>query len=61
MNNNYEESKLLASWICGFNQIRGEVFTILDFNKTIEYLLNRKDDKKYRKLSIDNRIVYAKR
>lgn len=60
MNNNYEESKLLASWICGFNQIRGEVFTILDFNKTIEYLLNRKDDKKYRKLSIDNRIVYLK-
>jgi hypothetical protein len=60
MNNNYEESKLLASWICGFNQIRGEVFTILDFNKTIEYLLNKKDDKKYRKLSIDNRIVYFK-
>lgn len=60
MNNNYEESKLLASWICGFNQIRGEVFTILDFNKTIEYLLNKKDDKKYRKLSIDNRIVYLK-
>lgn len=60
MNNNYEESKLLSSWICGFNQIRGEVFTIMDFKKTIDYLLTRKDDKQYRKLGIENRIVYLK-
>lgn len=60
MNNSYEESKLLASWICGFNQIRGEVFTIMDFRKTIEYLLNQKNDKQYRKLGVDNRIIYLK-
>lgn len=60
MNNNYEESKLLASWICGFNQIRGEVFTIMDFKKTIEYLLKKKDDKNYKKLGLDNRIIYLK-
>lgn len=60
MNNNYEESKLLASWICGFNQIRGEVFTIMDFKKTIDFLLTRNDDKQYRKLGIDNRIIYLK-
>lgn len=60
MNNNYEESKLLASWICGFNQIRGEVFTIMDFKKTIDFLLTRNDDKQYRKLGVDNRIVYLK-
>lgn len=60
MNNNYEESKLLSSWICGFNQIRGEVFTIMDFRKTIEYILNKKDDKNYKKLGIDNRIIYLK-
>ena len=60
MNNNYEESKLLSSWICGFNQIRGEVFTIMDFRKTIEYLLDKKDDKNYKKLGLDNRIIYLK-
>jgi hypothetical protein len=60
MNNIYEESKLLTSWICGFNQIRGEVFTILDFKKTINFLLNRIADKQYKKLDIDNRIVYLK-
>lgn len=60
MNNTYEESKLLASWICGFNQIRGEVFTIMDFKKTINYLLNKIDDQQYRKIGIDNRIIYLK-
>lgn len=60
MNNSYEESKLLASWICGFNQIRGEVFTIMDFSKTIEFLLTQKNDKQYRKLGVDNRIIYLK-
>lgn len=60
MNNTYEESKLLASWICGFNQIRGEVFTIMDLKKTINYLLNKVDDQQYRKIGIDNRIIYLK-
>lgn len=60
MNNNYEESRLLTSWICGFNQIRGEVFTIMDFKKTIEYILNKKDDNDYKKLGVDNRIIYLK-
>lgn len=60
MNNTYEESKLLASWICGFNQIRGEVFTIMDFKKTLNYLINKIDDQQYRKIGIDNRIIYLK-
>lgn len=61
MNNNYEESRLLDSWVCGFNQIRGEVFTIMDLKKTIEYLLTQNDDKQYRKLGIDSRIIYLKK
>ena len=60
MNNNYEESKLLASWVCGFNQIRGEVFTILDFQRVIEYLLDKTNDNKYKKINNENRIIYLK-
>lgn len=60
INNSYEESKLLASWICGFNQIRGEVFTIMDFKKTIDYLLNKNQSNQYKKLVGEDRIVYIK-
>lgn len=60
MNNNYEESKLLKSWICGYNQIRGEVFTIIDFKKLIEFIIENNEDSKYRKITTENRIIYLK-
>jgi chemotaxis signal transduction protein len=60
MNNKFEDSKLLNSWICGFNQIRGETYTIVDFKRLINYSLYQNIDKSYRKIIGENRIVYLK-
>lgn len=60
MTNTFEEMKLSKSWVCGFNQIRGEVFTILDLNKIIELFLTKTTDTDLRKMAGDNRIVYLK-
>lgn len=60
MTNSYEEIKLTDSWICGFNQVRGDIYTILDLNKIIEYIKISKKDIKIKKLNNDNRIVYLK-
>jgi chemotaxis signal transduction protein len=60
MNNSYEEIKLSKSWVCGFNQIRGEVFTIMDLNKVLQLFTTKFTDTQSRKMGGDNRIVYLK-
>lgn len=61
MTNNFEEINLAKSWVCGFNQIRGEIFTILDLGKTIELIYANKSDYQSRKVVDENRIVYLKK
>lgn len=61
MTNTFEEVNLSRSWVCGFNQVRGEVFTILDLNKILDLFYSNKTDNQVRKMSGDNRIVYLKK
>ena len=61
MTNNFEEINLAKSWVCGFNQIRGEIFTILDLSKVIELIYANKSDYQSRKVVDENRIVYLKK
>lgn len=61
MTNTFEEINLLDSWICGFNQIRGEVFTILDLTKIILLFLNKEIETNLKKMSGENRIIYLKK
>lgn len=60
MTNTYEEIRLTDSWICGFNQVRGDIYTILDLNKVIDFLKFNKTNIKTKKLNSDNRIIYLK-
>lgn len=61
MTNNFEEINLAKSWVCGFNQIRGEVFTILDLIKVIELIYSNQSDYQTRKVVDENRIIYLKK
>lgn len=58
--NKFESVPLTTSWITGFNQIRGEVFTIVDFTKIIELILSNKVTKEHRKITGDSNLLYLK-
>ena len=55
-----ESVPLASSWIAGFNQVKGEVFTIVDFSKLIDYFFNElSSDNKWGKSS-DSSVIYIK-
>lgn len=58
--NKFESVPLTTSWITGFNQIRGEVFTIVDFTKIVELILSNKVNKEHRKITGDSNVLYLK-
>lgn len=58
--NKVETIPLTKSWILGFNQIYGEVYTILNFKKIINYLLFNQLDDDNSTINKDSNIVYIK-
>lgn len=57
---NFESTPLTLAWIAGFNQIRGTVFTVIDFSKMINAMNNEEVIEKNRKLLNDYNILYVK-
>lgn len=60
MDNNFESIVLTKSWVVGFNQLRGEVYTVTDLEKIIELILEKKNVTSKMRLGNDSRIVYLK-
>lgn len=58
--NEFENSVRTKSWILGFNQDRGDVYTILNFKKVVDLILNNKTDFSKADLNADSRIVYLR-
>lgn len=58
--NKFENLPLTHNWIAGFNQIRGDVFTIIDFHSLLKYLLNKEIKTELRNLTIDSNVLYLK-
>ena len=58
--NNFEALELTKSWVLGFNQLRGEIFTIIDFSRLINSFLTESEDYKKRKITTDQNIIYVK-
>jgi chemotaxis signal transduction protein len=57
--NKCESMPLTKPWITGFNQIRGNVFTIIDFHRVIEYILNN-NEQHVEHLTNESNILYIK-
>lgn len=60
MDNNFETIELTKSWIAGFNQERGEVYTIMDFTRVMEMATLPAFEDQRRKINTDTRIIYIK-
>jgi chemotaxis signal transduction protein len=60
MQNEYEQLMSVSSWIFGFNQERGEVYTIIDLKKIIQKIFKSKEENERSELNIDSRIIYLK-
>ena len=60
MDNKYESIVQTNSWLLGFNQSRGEIYTIIDLNKVFELIIDNKQDIIKSKLTSDSRIAYLK-
>ena len=58
--NSFESIVLTKSWIVGFNQLRGEVYTITDLEKIMELIIEKKNSSREISLSNESRIVYLK-
>lgn len=59
LKNEYESIVRTKSWLLGFNQERGEVYTIFNLHKVLNLVLHDKTD--FEKVQVDNesRIIYA--
>ncbi len=59
LKNEYESIVRTKSWLLGFNQERGEVYTIFNLHKVLNLILHDKTD--FEKVQVDNesRIIYA--
>jgi len=60
MDNSFEDSIFTKSWILGFNQLRGEIYTISDFEKVIDLIMEGKSTNNKSRLTPESRIVYLK-
>jgi len=60
MDNSFEDSIFTKSWILGFNQLRGEIYTIGDFEKVVDLIMEGKSGNIKSRLSPEARIVYLK-
>jgi hypothetical protein len=60
MDNSFEDSIFTKSWILGFNQLRGEIYTITDFEKVVDLILDGKTSNVKNRLNNESRIVYLK-
>lgn len=60
IDNSFEDSIFTKSWVLGFNQLRGEIYTITDFEKVIDLILEKKTGNIKNRLSNESRIVYLK-
>ena len=59
LKNEYESIVRTKSWLLGFNQERGEVYTIFNLHKVLNLVLHDKTD--FEKVQVDNesRIIYV--
>ena len=60
MDNSFEDSIFTKAWLLGFNQLRGEIYTITDFEKVIDMILDGKSSIVKNRLTNESRIVYLK-
>lgn len=60
VNNNYEELKITKSWVMGFNQIYGDVYTVLNIEKIFNLVLYEESDNVYKKINEDESVLYFK-
>lgn len=58
--NKVESIPLTKAFITGFNQVKGEIFTIIDFKILIEEFLFEKEKLTKREISNDSNIIYLK-
>lgn len=58
--NNIESVPLASAWIAGFNQVKGEIFTVVDFSKLIDYFLKDVPLENKWGRSSDSSIIYIK-
>lgn len=58
ISNNYESSVRVKSWVFGFNQEHGEVYTVLNLEKVLNLLLNKKTDYDIVQILNDAHIAY---
>ena len=60
MDNAFEDAIFTKSWILGFNQLRGEIYTVTDFEKVIDLVLHNKTSNGKNRLNNESRIIYLK-
>lgn len=58
MENNFESVDFTKPWISGFNHERGDVYTILSFNKIANLLINNVEDKNFEEKKMSSRVIY---
>lgn len=57
---NYENSIRTKSWILGFNQDHGRIYTIFNFNKVFSMLVDNETDFDIPSLSMNSNVLYLK-
>lgn len=57
---NYENTVRTKSWILGFNQDHGRIYTIFNLNKVFSMLIDDKTDFEVPSLSMNSNIIYLK-
>lgn len=58
--NKVESIPLTKSFITGFNQVKGEIFTIIDFRNLIDGFLFKKENLLKKEVNSDSNIIYLK-
>lgn len=57
---NYENSIRTKSWILGFNQDHGRIYTIFNLNKVFSMLIDNQSDFEVPALSMNSNVIYIK-
>ena len=58
--NKYENINITKSWILGVNHVQNDVYTIINIEKVLDVIKNKKSDFHYEDSSNDSNIVYLK-
>lgn len=60
MDNRYESIIKTKSWFIGFNQLNGEIFSIVDLSKILDFIILNQYDFNKNDISNNSRIIYLK-